>query len=249
MSRTHPESYQRSGDDISHHWSPNPGVKNRSGIYTVATGGRLCGSWLVQNLEPKLVIRVSKYPTAKGVWDSLVITYASGGDTIQVHDLHRRATLLKQQKGEPLEDVWASLQDIWASIDHKRPNPMESPKDIELFNQFIEEQRVHQFLIALDDTHDAVKKEILRTQPLPSAQAAYAILRSEDARASVLNPGDSGAQGIGAGLAVTQPWQNSAGYRNNPQPNSGGNGRSWNKRPEEDKSKLICSHCGKKKHT
>ncbi|XP_042028907.1 uncharacterized protein LOC121775891 [Salvia splendens] len=124
---------------------------------------------------------------------------------------------------------------------------MKYAEDIEIYNTEKQEQRLFQLLVALNNKYESIKKEILRTEPLPSAEAAYAILRREDARSNVLQTENSGAQGVGAGLAVTHQWQN---HRPHPQRNVGGsNGGGWHKRTDEDKSKLTCSHCGKKKHT
>lgn len=97
--------------------------------------------------------------------------------------------------------------------------------------------------------YESIKKEILRTKPLPSAEAAYAILRREDVRSSVLQTEDPDAQVVGAGLAVTHQWQNQAVHQSHPQRNGSRNGDGWNRWTKEDKSKLVCSHCEKKKHT
>lgn len=91
-------------------------------------------TWLVQNLETKLISRVMQQPTAKHIWDSLAVTYASGGDAIQIYDLYRRASTLKQGN-DTLEDVWNSLSEIWTAVDLKKPNRMEYPPDIDRHNE------------------------------------------------------------------------------------------------------------------
>ena len=98
--------------------------------------------------------------------------------------------------------------------------------------------------MALNSKYEGIKKEILRTEPLPSTEVAHAILRQEDARSNVLQTEYPNQQGIGAGLAVTQPWQHQ-----NRGGGSSGSSRNWSKRLEEGKLKLSCSHRGKKKHT
>ena len=205
-------------------------------------------TWLIQNVEQKLVSRLTQYPTAKEIWTSLEVTYASGGDKIQVYDLYAKAITLKQ-KEESLEDIWTTLNDLWISIDRRQPNRMKYAEDIEIYHTEKQEQRLFQLLVALNGKYENIKKEILRVEPLPSVENAYAMLRREDTRSAVLQAGDSSTQGIGAGLAVTHPWQNPAAHRNSSQRSGGGNGGNWSKRPDEDKSKLVCSHCGKKKHT
>lgn len=55
-------------------------------------------TWLIQNIESSLVNNVSQYPTARALWDGLVVTYGSGTDSLQIFDLHKKANSLKQGK-------------------------------------------------------------------------------------------------------------------------------------------------------
>lgn len=151
-------------------------------------------TWLVQNIEPHLINAVSKHPTSKSVWDSLALTYGSGTDSLQVFDLHRKANTIKQGD-HTLEEIWAKLQDIWLTIDRKEPNPMECSKDIETYNRIIQTQRLYQFLVALDDRYEPVKKEILKREPLPSVETAYGMIRRETARDRILRPAITGENG------------------------------------------------------
>ncbi|XP_042027341.1 uncharacterized protein LOC121774557 [Salvia splendens] len=228
---------------------PTPPARTDPTFSRWQQGDHCVFTWLIQNLEQKLVNRVSQYPTARDVWKSLEVTYASGGDKIQVYDLYTRANRLKQTD-ESLEDIWTILNDLWVSIDQKQPNRMQYPEDIKIYNNEKEEQRLYQLLVALNDKYEGVKKEILRLEPLPSVEVAYGILRREDTRASILKAGDNGAaQGVAAGLIARQPWINQSAHRPSPHRSGGNADGNWNKKTEEEKLRLTCTHCGKKKHT
>lgn len=207
-------------------------------------------TWLIQNIEPRLVSRVTKQPTAKHIWDALAVTYGSGGDKLQIYDLEIKASMVKQGN-QSLEETWGTLQDLWMSIDEKRPNPMKYPEDMEIHDNFIQEQRLFQFLIAIDSKYETTKREIVKMEPLPSVDQAYNLVKREETRNQVLHP-EAGitADGIGAGLAVrgrqNQPNSGDGGSRGG----GNGSGGSWNRRSdEEDKSKLVCSYCKRKRHT
>ena len=205
-------------------------------------------TWLIQNIEPRLVSRISQHPTAKHIWDALAVTYGSGGDRIQVYDLQFKASTLRQGHSS-LDEIWSRLQEIWISIDQKQKNPMKYQEDIEIHDKFIQDQRLCQFVYAIDSKYESTKREILKLNPLPSVDFAYNLVQQEETRLQVLQPANtSGAvttEGIGAGLAV-RGWQNHAG-------GSRGGGRAGNYRnrrsDEEDKSKLVCSYYKRKKHT
>ncbi|KAD4385217.1 hypothetical protein E3N88_25385 [Mikania micrantha] len=97
-------------------------------------------SWLIQNIEPSLASNLTEFPTAKALWDALVVTYSSGKD-------------------------------------NHNPNPMTCTADIATYNKIRAEQKLFQFLNALDQQFDPIKRHILRWDPLPSAEGAYAVVR------------------------------------------------------------------------
>ncbi|KAJ0075639.1 hypothetical protein Patl1_34871 [Pistacia atlantica] len=66
-------------------------------------------------MDPTLIGNFIRCPTAKGVWDSIAITFFDGSDTSQVYDL---------------EKYYMELQGLWREIDFRRPNPMECSIDI-----------------------------------------------------------------------------------------------------------------------
>ncbi|XP_047938469.1 uncharacterized protein LOC125186168 [Salvia hispanica] len=196
-----------------------------------------CFNWIISNLETSLVNEVSQYKTAKDLWEGLAITYGSGADPFQVHDLHRQAMAMKQ--GEmSLEALWNKFQDLWLSIDTRDPNPMDSPKSIDKYNKVTQRHRLYQFIWALDEKYDKIRREILNQDPLPSVRKAYGMVRREAVNEKVLKPEPEPA-GIAAGLGAfdrSRPFPPPIKF-----PPS--------RRQDEDKSKLVCSHCGGKKHT
>ncbi|XP_076911843.1 uncharacterized protein LOC143569943 [Bidens hawaiensis] len=128
-------------------------------------------SWLIQNIEPSLASNLTEFPTSKALWDALVITYSSGKDKLQTFDLHVKANEIKQN-GAPLEDIWIIMQGIWGEIERRDPNPMTCATDITTYNNIRAEQKLFQFLNALDRQYDPIKREILRWEPLPSAEGS-----------------------------------------------------------------------------
>ncbi|KAJ0858140.1 putative transcription factor interactor and regulator CCHC(Zn) family [Helianthus annuus] len=204
-------------------------------------------SWLIQNIEPALASNLTEFPTAKSLWDALVVTYSSGKDKLQTFDLHVKANGIKQN-GSPLEDFWIIMQGIWGEIDRRDPNPMTCTVDIATYNKIRSEQKLFQFLNALDRQYDTIKREILRWDPLPSAEGAYAAVRKEMAHQGILGTTTSSHNNVAAGLVANGSHETeslgflSKGRSGQKNPNSGSSSQI-------DKSKLKCLHCGMLKHT
>ncbi|KAM0028839.1 hypothetical protein Hdeb2414_s0018g00518911 [Helianthus debilis subsp. tardiflorus] len=112
------------------------------------------------------------------------------------------------------------------------------------------EQKLSQFLNALDRQFDPMKPEILRWDPFPSAEGAYAAVRKEMAHQGILGTmGDntSSQNGVAAGLNTNRSHE----------PESGGllsKGRTHQKGSNNsssriDRTHLKCDHCGMTRHT
>ncbi|XP_042009153.1 uncharacterized protein LOC121757718 [Salvia splendens] len=195
-------------------------------------------NWIINNLEMELVNEVSRYATGRDLWEGLAVTYGSGSDPFQIYDLHRQAMTIKQGNST-LEGLWNKMQDLWISIDTRDP----SPTDVENYNKREQRHRLYQFLSALDDRYANIKREIMDKDPLPSVRKAYGMVRRQAINDGVLRATKPPNNEIGFGLAAIDR------SRPSPQPNHPPHtsNRSWNgRKPEEDKSKLTCSHCGER---
>ncbi|XP_076917379.1 uncharacterized protein LOC143577429 [Bidens hawaiensis] len=121
------------------------------------------------------------------------------------------------------------------SIDRRDLNPMKDPEDIQVYNKKTQEQRLYQLLMAVDDKLEPIERDILKKEPLPSVEAAYATIRREVARVTILKfgPSDNDSTEIGLGLAAKDPQHRT----------------KFRLKEKEDKSKLFCTHCQMKRHT
>ncbi|VFQ62771.1 unnamed protein product [Cuscuta campestris] len=196
-------------------------------------------TWILENIESDIVNQYIDYPTAWDLWKGIKATYSSGKDPLQIYDLMVKASEIKQG-AQPLEKIYSQLQAVWKEIDRRRPNPMKCPEDMTIFTQIQQQNRLYQFLQAINNEFDAEKRDILKTEPLPSIEEAYAQIRREAARKGIMKEeGPSSGEspsGIGGGLAATR-----AAIRSD--------FRQSSSRIYEDKSQLKCTFCGGMKHT
>uniref|UniRef100_A0A803L1R9 Gag protein n=1 Tax=Chenopodium quinoa TaxID=63459 RepID=A0A803L1R9_CHEQI len=188
-------------------------------------------SWIIENIDGELVNQFLDYKTARDLWKDIETLLSSGRDELQIYDLNSKAASMKQGT-DTIEVYFSKLNTLWKEIDRRMPNPMKCAEDITLFNSFIQRHRLYQFLAGVSDTLDKEKRNILYLDLLPTIDAAYASIRREIARRSIMTGVSSPGQGpseIGSGL-VAQRRSDSSSRR-------------------EDKTYLKCSHCGGTKHT
>ncbi|KAL3631556.1 hypothetical protein CASFOL_024540 [Castilleja foliolosa] len=96
-----------------------------------------------------------------------------------------------------------------------------------------------------DPSYDAVKRDLLKETPQPTVEMAYAALRREAARITIVNR-PAAQDDIGAGLVARnqKPYQKPANSR----PSQKTGSIAANQNPI-DKSTLKCDHCQKSGHT
>lgn len=116
----------------------------------------MCSHGSSTNIEPTIAGTLTEYPTAKMLWDALVVTYSSGKDKLQTFNLHVKANDIKQNDST-LEEFWITLQGVWGEIDKIDPNPMKCPDDIKTYARIRSEQKLFQFLNALDRKYKSIK--------------------------------------------------------------------------------------------
>ncbi|VFR00760.1 unnamed protein product [Cuscuta campestris] len=198
-------------------------------------------TWILENIESDIVNQYIDYPTAWDLWKGIKATYGSGKDPFQIYDLMVKASEIKQG-AQPLEKIYSQLQAVWKEIDRCRPNPMKCPEDMTIFTQIQQQNRLYQFLQAVNEEFDAGKRDLLKTEPLPSVEEAYAQIRREAARKGIMK-GEGGGpssgetpSGIGGGLVATRVAVRSEN-------------RQSSSRTYEEKSHLKCTYCGGIKHT
>ncbi|KAK9080206.1 hypothetical protein SSX86_001881 [Deinandra increscens subsp. villosa] len=237
---------------LLNHLTTNPPKKEDEGYEQWEQDDLVVFSWLIQNIEPSIASNLTEFPTAKSLWDALVVTYSSGKDKLQAFNLHVRANEIKQNDTS-LENFWITLQGIWGEIERIDPNPMKCPEDIKTYTQLRSERKLFQFLNALDRKYDPIKREILRWDPLPTAEGAYAAVRKEAAHQTILgtNPTNlHSQQGIAAGLIVTEPGNlDGSGFMTKGHRRADSATKKVGQQIKEDKSHLKCTHCDMTKHT
>ncbi|RVW42603.1 Retrovirus-related Pol polyprotein from transposon TNT 1-94 [Vitis vinifera] len=176
------------------------------------TDNAIVKGWLINSMDPSLIGNFIRFPTAK---------------------------LLKQAGGS-LEKYYNDLQGLWREIDFRRLNPMECAVDIHNYNLLLQEDRVYVFLDGLDDRLDKIRDDVLQVRPFPTVEQAYAHVRREALRQSVMITGSADA--VSSAVLATKGLKLGSSI----QPPTVHNGKPKSCTFSEG---LKCSHCGNSKHT
>ncbi|KAJ8616587.1 hypothetical protein MRB53_035959 [Persea americana] len=100
---------------------------------------------------------------------------------VRVYTLSQKASRLRQN-GRPVSTYFGELSEIFQELDHYSKVAMHCDKDIKVYQESLERQRVYLFLGGLDDEFEQVRGEVLRKEPPLGLHGSYAFVRRESDR-------------------------------------------------------------------
>ncbi|KAJ3704814.1 hypothetical protein LUZ61_008519 [Rhynchospora tenuis] len=188
-------------------------------------------SWLFNSIAPKLQPSVAYFETAKELWDDLRDRFSVGNAT-RIHQLKSDLAAAKQQ-GQYVVTYYTRLKGMWDELSSyiRIPTCTCSGCTCNVAGHFLkqqEEEKVHQFLMGLDDTvFGTVRTQILSMDPLPNLSRVYSMIIQEERHRSVVRSHEDRRDAVG--FAVQLNKGDSSSFK-------GGS------------SDRVCTHCRKPGH-
>lgn len=194
------------------------------------TNNSMLVSWILRTIDSKITSSIPYIEEAKKLWDYLEKRFCvSTGPRIQ----QLRANIIgcKQTKNMPIEDYYNTLMGFFDDLNQlKPPHGCECGKCTcnvaEKYAKDKEEEKLHQFLIGIDDElYATVRTNLLSQQPPTNLESSLeALLQEEHSRRIAKGKADE------AHIFALPPdrWRAST--------------------ERKDKTKLTCSHCQKSGH-
>jgi hypothetical protein len=187
-------------------------------------------TWLVNSVEEEISINYLCYSTAKELWESLKEVYSDLGNKSQIYELTLKVRET-QQGSDNVTKYFHSLKRVWQDLDLFSTYKWKSTEDAKHHRQTLEEGRIFQFLVGLNEDLDEVRGRIIGRATLPSLGEVFSEVRREESRRSVMM--------VKAKVDPTPPETNAlvvdaAAFKSSNQRNSSD---SW------------CDYCHKPRHT
>ncbi|GLT39324.1 hypothetical protein SLA2020_135220 [Shorea laevis] len=144
-------------------------------------------SWILNTLTKELYDSAAYADSAKEIWDDLKERFSQGNAT-RVHELKLELANLTQQ-ARSVAAYYTKMKPIWDELQAYDPIPTCScgctcgaAKD---FTKSKEVEKVHQFLMGLNDNFSTMRSQILNMEPLPSLNKVYAMATKEERQQAV----------------------------------------------------------------
>ena len=145
-------------------------------------------SWITRTLDPKLAASIPFHDEAKRLWDYLEKRFCvANGPRLQ--QLRAGITNCKQTSNMSIDDYYTRLMGLYDELDRLKPLHACACGNCtwDVAGRFAtdrEEEKLHQFLIGInDELYATVRSNLLSTSPLPDLDRVYqACLQEEKSR-------------------------------------------------------------------
>ncbi|CAA7049973.1 unnamed protein product [Microthlaspi erraticum] len=137
--------------------------------------------WIRASISPKIRSTVTFTSDAHKLWIDLMTRF-SVGNGVRVHQLKSELASCRQE-GMSVMDYFGKLSSKWEELLNYKPLPHCTCSWNAKFMQDYEEERVHQFLMGLDESRFGnVVTNIIGTEPLPELNSVYQKVVQEERR-------------------------------------------------------------------
>ena len=135
-------------------------------------------SWLLNSLSKDIAESVMFLQTAKDIWSELNQRYEQSNGAL-IYQIQKQLFSINQGTDD-FSTYFTKIKRIWDELKSIHEIPNCTCGTATQMNKFIEEQRLIQLLMGLNDSYKAIRGQILMMTPLPSISTVHSLLIHEE---------------------------------------------------------------------
>ncbi|CAL9235088.1 unnamed protein product, partial [Arabidopsis halleri] len=191
--------------------------------------------WIRSSIEPKVRSTVTYFVDAHSLWVNLQQRF-SVGNKVRVYEVKARLASCRQE-GLSVMEYYGRLCSMWEEIQTYKLNPLCTCGAGWEFEKEREEEKVHQFIMGLDDArYGNIVTSIIGTDPLPDLATVYQKVIREEQRLKAARVREQGSEAVGF-VAKKDVSQESLAMVARFEASSG-----------QSQRRVVCSNCGRTGH-
>lgn len=140
-------------------------------------------SWLLNSMIADIANSVSYAETTREVWLDLEDRFSQGNGP-RIYELKRSIVNTLQQQ-ESVCAYYTALKTKWDELGSYTKIPTCTCGASKEFQALLHSERVHQFLMGLNDSFGTLKTQVLTMEPIPNINKVYALVQQEERQKSL----------------------------------------------------------------
>ncbi|XP_074287537.1 uncharacterized protein LOC141612620 isoform X2 [Silene latifolia] len=190
-------------------------------------------SWLRCSIEEDLHASINFSGTVVEIWKELRDSYSTGNSP-RVHQLTTELAECRQKKGQSVIDYYTKLKTIWDELANYSKVHQCTCGAAESIRKEREDERVHQFLMGLDNNlYGNIRSNLLMDDEITNLARAYSLVLREESLKAATKEKDDVLEATAMAARI---------------PDGATKGRNYGEK-KDDKDIFYCTYCQKPWHT
>jgi len=119
--------------------------------------------------------------STREIWEAVEQAYSKAKDATQIYDVKVK-TVGAKQGSKSITEYANQIKSLWMKLDHYRVIKVKCSKDSSILKEYIEQDRVYDFLVGLHLEYDQVRVQILEKEKVLGINEMVSITRSEESK-------------------------------------------------------------------
>ncbi|XP_011046793.1 PREDICTED: uncharacterized protein LOC105141310 [Populus euphratica] len=121
----------------------------------------------------------------QNIWDAVRQTYSKVKDVALIYEIKMKLSMTKQGNMMVIE-YYNTMKSFWLELDYYQDFKMQCSDDAVILKNYVERERIFEFLAGLNIEFDQMRVQILGKESLPSLNEVFSIIRAEEGRRTVM---------------------------------------------------------------
>ncbi|XP_076933550.1 uncharacterized protein LOC143599490 [Bidens hawaiensis] len=197
--------------------------------------------WLTTAMEKDIRGSVKYANTSLEIWSDLRERF--GKESAPRAYALKQSLTITRQEGSSVSIYYTKLRSLWVEIQTVLPPPRCTCGDCSCdvgkkMKEFIEKERLYEFLMGLDNEFMAIRTHLLSMKPSPTLQEAFRVVSEDEQQRSITSSRRLPTESVA--------FQTDSRNKQDSGLNQKYKGGSKETKPNIDKE--VCTHCGKTGH-
>jgi hypothetical protein len=142
-------------------------------------------SWLWNSIMPEVCGPYMFLVITKDIWDVVRQTYSKVKDVALIYEIKAKLSMTKQGNMMVIE-YYNTMKSFWLELDYYQDFKMQCNDDAVILKNYVERERIFEFLAGLNIEFDQMRVQILGKESLPSLNEVFSVIRAEEGRRTVM---------------------------------------------------------------
>ena len=140
-------------------------------------------AWILNSLDREIRETVKYTESAEKLWKEIERRFGQASE-IKIFQIRKEISSISQGNST-VASYFNRIKKLWDELSFSISHPVCICGCKEAFQRLDEEQKVHQFLMGLNESYSTIRRNILMMKPLPDVDSVYSMLINDESQSGI----------------------------------------------------------------